>query len=715
MNKKPSRGALGYFILIGTLLIIAILLNGGLNRTVSKRIEYPQLLQYINEGKVGRVAIRGNTLVGVFDGSKQATLTADVDFPERNYDFETTIGDDFIETVRQMKANKENEANKKKAAASGETPEEVTISDITVNDLDFEIQYRAPVTIPWWYEFIPYLIMLGIMAVVWFMMMRAQGGGNGRVMSFGRSRARMQDPSKNKVTFADVAGADEEKEELQEMVDFLKNPKNYTEVGARIPKGVLLVGPPGTGKTLLAKAVAGEAGVPFFTISGSDFVEMFVGVGASRVRDLFEQAKKVAPAIVFIDEIDAVGRHRGAGLGGGHDEREQTLNQLLVEMDGFAVNEGIIVMAATNRRDILDPALMRPGRFDRQVTVNYPDQDGRVAILKVHSRGKTLAEDVDLNNIAKRMPFATGADLENVMNEAAILAARARKKKIDQQLLIDAIARVQMGPEKKSHKVNEQDKRMVAYHEGGHAIIGHLLKGCDEVHLITVVPRGQAAGHTLALPAEEHDNMSRSQLLDQITMMLGGHAAEEVALGEIYTGSSSDLKRATEICRKMVTQFGMSDNIGTIYLGSDQEVFVGMEFGQSREYSEEIAAKIDREVAAILAKCYEQAKTILRENLDKLHALVDALIEHETLNRAEFLSVMESGKVAEGLGDDKPRTTAQVLEEVKEVLAAESAARKEAAEKAEADANAKARADASETGDAGIEPANETKETDLQE
>ena len=715
MNKKPSRGALGYFILIGTLLIIAILLNGGLTRTVSKRIEYPQLLQYIDEGKVGRVAIRGNTLVGVFDGSKQATLTADVDFPERNYDFETTIGDDFLETVRQMKANKETEANKKKAAASGETPEEVTISDITVNDLDFKVQYRAPVTIPWWYEFIPYLIMLGIMAVVWFMMMRAQGGGNGRVMSFGRSRARMQDPSKNKVTFADVAGADEEKEELQEMVDFLKNPKNYTEVGARIPKGVLLVGPPGTGKTLLAKAVAGEAGVPFFSISGSDFVEMFVGVGASRVRDLFEQAKKVAPAIVFIDEIDAVGRHRGAGLGGGHDEREQTLNQLLVEMDGFAVNEGIIVMAATNRRDILDPALMRPGRFDRQVTVNYPDQDGRVAILKVHSRGKTLAEDVDLNNIAKRMPFATGADLENVMNEAAILAARARKKKIDQQLLIDAIARVQMGPEKKSHKVNEQDKRMVAYHEGGHAIVGHLLKGCDEVHLITVVPRGQAAGHTLALPAEEHDNMSRSQLLDQITMMLGGHAAEEVALGEIYTGSSSDLKRATEICRKMVTQFGMSDNIGTIYLGSDQEVFVGMEFGQSREYSEEIAAKIDREVAAILAKCYEQAKNILREKLDKLHALVDALMEHETLNRAEFLSVMESGKVAEGLGDDKPRTTAQVLEEVKDVLAAEEAARKEAAEKAEAEANGEARADASGTGNQGDEPADEKKETDSQD
>ncbi len=662
MNKRPSKGILGYFILIGTLLLIAILLNGGLNRTVSKRIEYPQLLEAIQNGGVGRVAIRGNSLVGMYSGKNSSqTMTADVDFPERSYDFETTIGEDFLDTVRQMKANKEGRQ----------------LSDITVADLDFSIQYRAPVTIPWWYEFIPYLIMLGIMAVVWFLMIRAQGGGNGRVMSFGRSRARMQDPSKNKVTFADVAGADEEKEELQEMVDFLKNPRNYTEVGARIPKGVLLVGPPGTGKTLLAKAVAGEAGVPFFSISGSDFVEMFVGVGASRVRDLFEQAKKVAPAIVFIDEIDAVGRHRGAGLGGGHDEREQTLNQLLVEMDGFAVNEGIIVMAATNRRDILDPALMRPGRFDRQVTVNYPDQDGRVAILKVHSRGKTLDQDVDLDNIAKRMPFATGADLENVMNEAAILAARVRRKSIDQQLLIDAIARVQMGPEKKSHKVNEQDKRMVAYHEGGHAIVGHMLKGCDEVHLITIVPRGQAAGHTLALPAEEHDNISRTQLIDQITMMLGGHAAEEVALGEIYTGSSSDLKRATELCRKMVTQFGMSENIGTIYLGSDQEVFVGMEFGQTREYSEEIAARIDREVASILARCYEKAKEILRDKKDRLDALVEALIKYETLNRTDFLSVMETGNIPETQTGDKPRTTAEVLDTAKDVLEEEKKQRAE--------------------------------------
>ena len=625
--------------------MIAIILNGGLGQTVSKRIEYPDLLNLISKDDVGRVAIRGNALVGVYKSGK--TTVADADFPERSYDFETTIGDDFLDTVRQMEANRQG----------------VGIEKITVDKLPFQIQYRAPITIPWWYEFLPYIIMLGILMVVWYVMMRAQGGGNGRVMSFGRSHARLQDPSKNKVTFADVAGADEEKEELQEMVDFLKNPKNYIEAGARIPKGVLLVGPPGTGKTLLAKAVAGEAGVPFFSISGSDFVEMFVGVGASRVRDLFEQAKKVAPAIVFIDEIDAVGRHRGAGLGGGHDEREQTLNQLLVEMDGFAVNEGIIVMAATNRRDILDPALLRPGRFDRQVTVNYPDQEGRVAILKVHSKGKTLDHDVDLNNIAKRMPYATGADLENVMNEAAILAARSRKTKIDQQLLIDAIARVQMGPEKKSHKVNEHDRRMVAYHEGGHAIVGHILPGCDEVHLITIVPRGQAAGHTLALPAEEHDNISRSQLMDQIAMLLGGHAAEEVALGEIYTGSSSDLKRATELCRKMVTQFGMSEEIGAIYLGSDQEVFVGMEFGQSREYSEEVAAKIDREVAQMLKNCYETAKEIIRDKKERLDQLADALLKQETLNRAEFVALMESGEIPDGLGDDKPRTSDEVLKE----------------------------------------------------
>ncbi len=643
--KKSSRGLMGYVVVIATFLIIAILLNGGMGTQENKRIEYPQLLQMIENGQVSRVAIRGTSLVGL----KTNTTVAASNFPDRQYDFETTIGSDFIDTVRQMEANKQGKA----------------LDEVTVNDLSFTVEYRAPVQTSWWVEFLPMIVISVIFLLFWYLIMRGQTGGNGKVMSFGKSRARMQEPGKNKITFADVAGADEEKEELQEMVDFLRNPKHYVEMGARIPKGVLLVGPPGTGKTLLAKAVAGEAGVPFFSISGSDFVEMFVGVGASRVRDLFETAKKAAPSIVFIDEIDAVGRHRGAGLGGGHDEREQTLNQLLVEMDGFAINEGVIVMAATNRRDILDPALLRPGRFDRQVTVNYPDIDGRVAILKVHSKGKPLAKDVDLRNIAKRVPFATGAELENVMNEAAILAARARSKEITQQLLIDAIARVQMGPEKRSHKVSDSDKRMVAIHESGHALVGHFLPGCDEVHLITIVPRGQAAGHTLALPGEERDNLSRSQLLDQICMMLGGHAAEEVVLNEIYTGSSSDLKRATEMCRKMVTQFGMSDKLGTVYLGSDQEVFVGMEFGQSREYSEKVAAEIDEEVRRMLAECYERAKQVLREHRDRMDQLVAALLDQNTVSRKEFVALMETGTIPEGLDDDKPQPEAPIPHEEK--------------------------------------------------
>ncbi len=645
--KKSSRGLMGYVVVIATFLIIAILLNGGMGTQENKRIEYPQLLQMIENGQVSRVAIRGTSLVGL----KTNTTVAASNFPDRQYDFETTIGSDFIDTVRQMEANKQGKA----------------LDEVTVNDLSFTVEYRAPVQTSWWVEFLPMIVISLIFLLFWYLIMRGQTGGNGKVMSFGKSRARMQEPGKNKITFADVAGADEEKEELQEMVDFLRNPKHYVEMGARIPKGVLLVGPPGTGKTLLAKAVAGEAGVPFFSISGSDFVEMFVGVGASRVRDLFETAKKAAPSIVFIDEIDAVGRHRGAGLGGGHDEREQTLNQLLVEMDGFAINEGVIVMAATNRRDILDPALLRPGRFDRQVTVNYPDIDGRVAILKVHSKGKPLAKDVDLRNIAKRVPFATGAELENVMNEAAILAARARSKEITQQLLIDAIARVQMGPEKRSHKVSDSDKRMVAIHESGHALVGHFLPGCDEVHLITIVPRGQAAGHTLALPGEERDNLSRSQLLDQICMMLGGHAAEEVVLNEIYTGSSSDLKRATEMCRKMVTQFGMSDKLGTVYLGSDQEVFVGMEFGQSREYSEKVAAEIDEEVRRMLAECYERAKQVLREHRDRMDQLVAALLDQNTVSRKEFVALMETGTIPEGLDDDKPQPEAPIPHEEKKV------------------------------------------------
>ena len=639
--KKSSKGFTGYVVILAVLVAVALLMNQGMGTANGKRIEYPALLEMIKNDQVERVAIRNNQLVGLVKGT---TIPAN-QFPDQRFDFETTIGDDFIDTVRQIQAQKDGKS----------------IDEISVSDLSFQIEYRAPVETPWWIDFLPFLLTVGLFMALWYFMMRAQSGGNNKVMNFGKSRARVADPSRNKVTFADVAGADEEKEELQEMVDFLRNPKNYLDMGARIPKGVLLVGPPGTGKTLLAKAVAGEANVPFFSISGSDFVEMFVGVGASRVRDLFDQAKKAAPSIVFIDEIDAVGRHRGAGLGGGHDEREQTLNQLLVEMDGFAINEGVIVMAATNRRDILDPALLRPGRFDRQVTVNYPDQAGRIAILKVHSKGKKLAADVDLDNIAKRMPFSTGAELENVMNEAAILAARGRKTEIDQQLVVDAIARVQMGPEKRSHKVNEKDKRLVATHESGHALVGHLLPGCDEVHLITIVPRGQAAGHTLSLPAEEHDNMSRSQMMDQVCMCLGGHAAEQVVLGEIYTGSSSDLKRATELCRRMVTMYGMSDEVGTMYLANDQEVFVGMEFGQSRDYSEEVAAQIDREVKRLLAECYAKAVKLLEDHRKEMDNVVNALLAEDTLSRKEFVALMNGEKLPAG-GDDqgKPQPTPEI-------------------------------------------------------
>ena len=611
---------MGYVILIAVFLVIAMLLNGGLSQQENKRIEYPQLLTSIREDNVKAVAIRGTSLVGLYRNGK----VADADFPDRGYDFETTIGADFIETVRQMTAAKTGKA----------------LEDVSVSDLPFTVEYRAPVVTPWYLEYLPYFLSLILIVGLWYFIMMRQGGGNSKVMNFGRSRARVSDPSKNKVTFKDVAGAKEEKEELQEMVDFLKNPKAYTAMGARIPKGVLLVGPPGTGKTLLAKAVAGEANAPFFSISGSDFVEMFVGVGASRVRDLFDQAKKAAPSIIFIDEIDAVGRHRGAGLGGGHDEREQTLNQLLVEMDGFSINEGVIVMAATNRRDILDPALLRPGRFDRQVTVNYPDQEGRVDILKVHSKGKPLSADVDLDNVAKRMPYSTGADLENVMNEAAILAVRRHKKQITQQDMVDAIARVQMGPEKKSHKVNPKDRHVTAYHEAGHAVIANLLPECDDVHLITIVPRGQAGGYTLSLPEEEHDNLSRKALLGMITMALGGHAAEDVALDDIYTGSSSDLKRATDLCRRMITQYGMSDELGTMYLGSDQEVFVGMEFGQSREYSEQSAAAIDAAVKQLMDRCYQRAVSLLKEHFDQLKGVAEALLERDTLSRVEFEAIM---------------------------------------------------------------------------
>ncbi len=620
---RRTRGPFGYLIMIASFLLLAWFISDSL-KVPTNRITYPELLSKIESNTVERVSIRGNHLIGLNRNSPIAR----VDYPAR-FDFETTIGPDFIDTVRTMYATKNDKQ----------------VDQVSVNDLGFAVDYLPPIVTPWYVEMLPYILTMGLVMVFWFLIMRQQTGGSGRVMNFGKSSANMVDPTKNKITFADVAGADEEKDELKEVVDFLKNPKNYLDLGARIPKGVLLVGPPGTGKTLLAKAVAGEAKVPFFSISGSNFVEMFVGVGASRVRDLFEQAKRMAPSIVFIDEIDAVGRHRGAGLGGGHDEREQTLNQLLVEMDGFTTNEGVIVMAATNRQDILDPALLRPGRFDRQITVSYPDINGRVAILKVHARGKPLADDVDLENIAKRTPFATGADLENIMNEGAIIAARFKDKQIHQSHLIEAVERVQMGPEKKSRKVLEEDKRIVAYHEAGHAVVGHYLPLCDEVHTVTIVPRGDAGGFTLSLPEKEFYMQSKEKMLQTISMMLGGHAAVKLIENDIYTGAQSDLKRATEVIRTMVTKLGMSENIGTLYLGNDQEIFVGMEFGQSREFSEETATKVDHEVSSMMRKSYDVAMSLLKTHIDKLHGLAKLLMEKETINREEFLQFMDDAPV----------------------------------------------------------------------
>jgi len=495
---------------------------------------------------------------------------------------------------------------------------------------------------PWWTgilgTLLPIMLLVGL---IFFMMQQTQGGGS-KVMQFGKSRARLHTDEKNRVTFKDVAGVDEVKEELEEIVEFLKNPRKFNELGAKIPKGVLLYGPPGTGKTLLAKAVAGEAGVPFFSISGSDFVEMFVGVGASRVRDLFDQAKKNAPCIVFIDEIDAVGRQRGAGLGGGHDEREQTLNQLLVEMDGFNSNEGIIIIAATNRPDILDPALLRPGRFDRQITVDVPDIKGREEILKVHTRNKPLSEEVDLGVLARRTPGFTGADLANLVNEGALLAARRHKKKITMQELDEAVERVIAGPEKKSRVISEQEKRLVAYHEAGHAIVGHYLPNTDPVHKVSIIPRGRAGGYTLILPKEDRRFMTKSQLLDQVVMLLSGRVAEELVLKDISTGAQNDLERATELVRKIITEFGMSEELGPLTFGRKQEqVFLGRDIARDRNYSEAVAFAIDKEARRIMDECYERAKTILTTHLDKLHLVARTLMEKETLTAEEFTALME--------------------------------------------------------------------------
>ena len=491
---------------------------------------------------------------------------------------------------------------------------------------------------PWWVSMLPTLLLIGAMAVFWFFMMRQQGGG--KVMDF--AKAKYKDKAGDKpTTFKDVAGCNEEKEELEEIVQFLKHPNQFNALGARIPKGVLLMGQPGTGKTLLARAVAGEAGVPFFSISGSDFVEMFVGVGASRVRDLFGEAKKNAPAIIFIDEIDAVGRHRGAGLGGGHDEREQTLNQLLVEMDGFGNNTGIIVMAATNRADILDPALLRPGRFDRQIVVGAPDVEGREAILKIHTRNKPLGPDVDLNVIAKSTAGFTGAELENLTNEAALLAARRKKKAITMKEIEEATIKVVAGPEKRSRKVNEKDKRLTSYHEAGHAVVTYFCETQDPVHEISIIPRGYAGGYTMSLPVEDRNYVTKRYMEEELCTLLGGRVAEAIVLGDISTGASNDLERATRIARNMVTRYGFSEKLGPVVYGSDEnEVFLGRDYGQSKHYSDDIASDIDSEIRRLVDEAYEKTESILREHRDKLDAVAAVLMEKEKVTGKEFADIM---------------------------------------------------------------------------
>lgn len=546
-----------------------------------------------------------------------------------------------------------------------------------------DIKAELPPQPPWWMSILSSILPMLIIVGLWFMLMNQGGAGGGKVMNFGKSRARRYDEEKLKITFKDVAGAEEAKQELEEVVEFLKHPQKYNDLGAKIPKGVLLYGPPGTGKTLLAKAVAGEAGVPFFSISGSDFVEMFVGVGASRVRDLFDQAKKSAPCIVFIDEIDAVGRQRGAGLGGGHDEREQTLNQLLVEMDGFSANEGIIMIAATNRPDILDPALLRPGRFDRQIVVDRPDIKGRTEILKVHVKGKPMGQDVNLDVIAQRTPGFTGADLSNLVNEAALLTARKDKKAINMPEMEEAAERVIMGPERKSRVISDKEKRLTAYHEGGHTIVGMLLEHTDPVHKVTIIPRGRAGGYTLSLPKEDKYYATRSEMLDELKVLLGGRVAEALVLKEISSGASNDLQRATQLARQMICEYGMSENIGPVTFGHRQDqVFLGRDIARDKDYSEEVAAEIDKEVRSFMEDAYAATEKLLSDNIDKLHVIAKALMEKETLEEEEINQLVKYGHI--------------LTAEEKLQLVQQSVVDEEIAAAPVADADAKAEAPAAE-------------------
>lgn len=617
--KKNIKNLLLY-IGIPIVLITAVALVS-LNGTSRQGKKYYEIVDLIKSNGVSEYSLN------LYSGELRYVLRAD----GKTYTYSVASPSLFVEDMSDFieRNNAENSGN----------PDKIIKYD-----------YKSGSGLSWLVNIIPSAVMLIIMIVLIVIFMRRMGdaAGGDRALGFGKIKARKSGEDGRKTTFADVAGADEEKEEMQELVDFLKDPKKFNELGARIPKGVLLVGPPGTGKTLLARAVAGEAGVPFFSISGSDFVEMFVGVGASRVRDLFDQAKKAAPAIIFIDEIDAVGRQRGAGLGGGHDEREQTLNQLLVEMDGFGKNEGVIVIAATNRPDILDKALLRPGRFDRQITVNYPDVKGREEILKVHSRSKPLAPDVDLKTIAQSTAGFTGADLENLLNEAALLAAREGKKSITHDHIEEATLKVIAGPEKKSWILKDKEKRNTAYHEAGHAITGYYLPTQDEVHAITIIPRGRALGMTIALPEEDKFSRYKNDMTEEIVMLLGGRIAEELCNGDISTGASNDIERATKIAHDMVVKYGMSEELGTVLYGNpNDEVFLGRDYGHVDNVSEEVASKIDREIKRIIDDCHKRGEEILKTHIDKLHAVAEVLFKKEKIDGEEFKRIMEGPTLPE--------------------------------------------------------------------
>lgn len=603
---KKSKGIMMYLAMFGLLIVLLVAMMS-LGKPVST-LKYYQVLDYFKQGKVEEYQIDYN------DGE----LSMMVEGQKQPIDYQLASISQFNEDIKPYVEKYEQ--------TSGNT---------------FKRNYLPPKETPLIVALLPTLLLLGGMVLLWFVMMRQAGAGGGKMNTFGKAKPKPIDDGR-RVTFQDVAGANEEKEELVEVVEFLKDPKKFNALGARIPKGVLLMGPPGTGKTLLARAVAGEAGVPFYSISGSDFVEMFVGVGASRVRDLFDQAKKSAPSIVFIDEIDAVGRQRGAGLGGGHDEREQTLNQLLVEMDGFGANTGVIVMAATNRRDILDPALLRPGRFDRQIVVGYPDVKGREDILKVHTKNKPLGPDVELDVIAKTTVGFTGADLENLVNEAALLAARKGRKAITMEDIEMATIKVVAGPEKKSHVVPDKDKRLTCFHEAGHAVSTYYCQTQDKVHEISIIPRGMAGGYTMSLPAEDRSYDTKKGMQENIVTLLGGRIAEKLVLDDISTGASNDLERATKIAKAMVTRYGFSDRLGPIVYGQDEsEVFLGRDLGHSRDYSETIAAQIDEEIRAVIDDAYDRCENILTEHMDQLHKVAEFLYEFEKINGADFERLMQ--------------------------------------------------------------------------